>query len=97
MKVDINFYVQIVSNGKYRSVMHRVLVNNTVGRYSFPNFFMPPKETVIQPVKELLSETNAPLYRSLKFAEYISGFYLKPLTGRRLIDSFLLVPGSESS
>ncbi|KAG0597869.1 hypothetical protein M758_12G026800 [Ceratodon purpureus] len=93
--VNIGDLLQIVSNGKYRSVMHRVLVNNTVGRYSFPNFFMPPKETVIQPVKELLSETNPPLYRSLKFAEYISGFYVKPLTGRRLIDSFLLTP-SES-
>jgi len=72
--------------------MHRVLVNPTVGRYSFPNFFMPPKRTMIQPVKELLSESNRPLYKSITFAEYISGFYGKPLTGKRLIDNFLLAP-----
>lgn len=86
--------MQIVSNGKYKSVMHRVVVNPSVGRYSFPNFFMPPRDAVIQPLKELLSESNPPLYRSLKFAEYISGFYVKPLPGRRLIDSFLLTPPS---
>lgn len=81
-----------MSNGKYKSVMHRVLANQTVGRYSFPNFFMPPKSTVIQPVTELLSESNPPLYRSITFGEYIAGFYVKPLTGRRLIDAFLLAP-----
>lgn len=88
--VNIGDLLQIVSNGRYKSVMHRVLVNNTVGRFSIPNFFMPSKETIIQPLKELLSESNPPLYRSFKFAEYIAGFYIKPLTGRRLIDSFLL-------
>ncbi|XP_024365321.1 jasmonate-induced oxygenase 2 [Physcomitrium patens] len=82
--------LQIISNAKYKSVMHRARTNTHVGRYSFPNFLLPSDQTVIEPFPEFLSEANPPLYRSLTFAEYVNGFHSMPFAGGRHIDNFLL-------
>ena len=71
--------------------MHRAMANNTVGRYSVPNFFIPAKDTVIEPLKELISETNPPVYRSMLFEEYTKGFFAKPLSSVRHIDQFKII------
>lgn len=71
--------------------MHRAMANNTVGRYSVPNFFIPAKDTVIEPLKELISETNPPVYRSMLFEEYTKGFFANPLSGVRHIDQFKII------
>ena len=67
------------------------MANNTVGRYSVPNFFVPAKNTILEPLKELISETNPPVYRSITFEEYTKGFFSKPLTGARHIDEFKII------
>ena len=84
-------WCQILSNGTFKSVLHRATANNTVGRYSVPNFFVPSKDTVMEPLKELISETNPAVYRSLTFEEYIKGFFSKPLAGVRHIDQFKII------
>ena len=80
-----------MSNGRFKSVMHRAMANNTVGRYSVPNFFVPRMDTVIEPLKELISETNPPVYRSMMFEEYSKGFFSKRLSGVRHIDQFKII------
>lgn len=88
--VNVGDQLQIISNAKYKSVMHRARTNTAEGRYSFPNFLLPIKETVIEPFPELLSETNPPIYRSLTYGDYVNGFHFKSFAGSRHIDNFLI-------
>nr|QCP71063.1 leucoanthocyanidin dioxygenase [Pohlia nutans] len=90
--INLGDQMQIMSNGKYKSIVHRAVANQTETRYSFANFLMPADQTVIQPMAELLSASSPAVYRPIRFGEYIGGYsYLfKPLN--RNIDSFRVIP-----
>jgi isopenicillin N synthase-like dioxygenase len=52
---------KIMSNGKYKSIVHRAFVNKKAARISMATVIGPPLDTVVGPVPELVNrETNAP-------------------------------------
>ncbi|KAG9142030.1 hypothetical protein Leryth_009381 [Lithospermum erythrorhizon] len=65
--VNIGDLLHIFSNGRFPSVYHRAIVNETKHRISMAYFYGPPPESEIAPFAKL------PLrkYRSLKVKEYI--------------------------
>eukprot|EP00127_Corallochytrium_limacisporum_P000007 Clim_evm7s1 gene=Clim_evmTU7s1 len=64
-------FVQRVTNGKYRSTMHRV--HNPAGkeRISFPYFFNPNYNVIGRPIEKLLEPGEQPIYESMSFGEHI--------------------------
>ncbi|PON59821.1 Oxoglutarate/iron-dependent dioxygenase [Parasponia andersonii] len=62
--------MKVLSNGKYKSVLHRSLVNKDKTRMSWAVFCVPPHETVIGPLKELVGEKNPPKFSTKTYAEY---------------------------
>lgn len=80
--------VQIMSNGRYKSILHRAVANQSVTRYSFANFLMPADKTVIRPIPKLLSDSCPAVYRPVRFGEYTGGnsYFFKPL--KRNIEDF---------
>ena len=62
--------VQILTNGIYRSVEHRVIVNKNSERMSIASFCNPSGDKKVGPMKELINNCNPPLYRSMTFNEY---------------------------
>ncbi|XP_059432919.1 flavonol synthase/flavanone 3-hydroxylase-like [Corylus avellana] len=68
--VHIGDQIEIMSNGKYRSVLHRSTVNKEKARMSWPVFLEPPAEFVVGPVPELVNEENPPKYKPKKFKDY---------------------------
>ncbi|KAI9157320.1 hypothetical protein LWI28_020609 [Acer negundo] len=55
--------IEILSNGKYKSILHRGLVNKERVRISWAVFCEPPKEnTILKPLPETVSETEPPLF-----------------------------------
>lgn len=67
-----NYYYQIVTNGKYKSAMHRGRVNKEAKRISLASLHGPSFETLVTPSPELVErEGKAPLYRSIKYREYV--------------------------
>lgn len=64
--------IEILSNGKYKSVLHRGVVNKEKVRISWAVFCEPPREKIIlQPLPELVSETEPAKYPPRTFAKHL--------------------------
>ncbi|KAI4343502.1 hypothetical protein L6164_010842 [Bauhinia variegata] len=68
--IHIGDQLQILSNGKYKSVLHRAMVDKERTRISWPVFLEPPPERVVGPLPQLLTEDNPPKYKPKKFKDY---------------------------
>lgn len=68
--VHIGDQVEIVSNGKYKSVLHRAKVNKEKTRISWPVFVEPPSDLEVGPHPKLVNEANPPKFESKKYSQY---------------------------
>ncbi|KAL6268985.1 hypothetical protein ACE6H2_025896 [Prunus campanulata] len=71
--------LQVLSNGRYKSVHHRAVANKVEPRLSLAMFYGPSRDTVIGPIEDLIDEEHPPLYRSYKDAE----IFLKNSTSKK--------------
>ncbi|XP_051127866.1 1-aminocyclopropane-1-carboxylate oxidase homolog 1-like isoform X2 [Andrographis paniculata] len=73
---NIGNFLQLVSNGKFRSVMHRVVANREGPRISAAYFLSGPYEEnkVYGPIEELISEESPAIYREVHLRDYIQKF-----------------------
>lgn len=86
--------MQIVSNGVYKSVQHRVVANSCKEpRVSIVEFFNLSKwkgDGYYGPLPELLSEDNPPIYRDFTAQEFLENFYSKGLDSKSLIQKITI-------
>ncbi|KAI4337652.1 hypothetical protein L6164_016038 [Bauhinia variegata] len=69
--INLGDHMEILTNGKYKSVVHRAEVNNKAARISIGTANGPPLDTVVGPAPELLSDAHSPAYRALAYGEYL--------------------------
>ncbi|KAL0673217.1 hypothetical protein Bca4012_001198 [Brassica carinata] len=89
--INIGDFLQLITNGKFISVEHRVLANRQGPRISVASFFSSSKRansTVYGPMKELVSEENLPKYRDVTIKEYTDGYTEKGLDGTSYLMNF---------
>nr|AAY15745.1 anthocyanidin synthase [Gerbera hybrid cultivar] len=64
--------LEILSNGKYKSILHRGLVNKEKVRISWAVFCEPPKEKIVlKPLPETVSEAEPPLFPPRTFQQHM--------------------------
>lgn len=73
--VNMGDQMQAISNGKYKSVMHRALVNCDKERISIPTFYCPSSDAVIKPALGLVTEDCPAVYRSFTYDEFYNKFW----------------------
>jgi isopenicillin N synthase-like dioxygenase len=81
---------QIMTNGKYKSVVHRAVVNAKHARLSVATFYDPPKSQKICAAPQLVSKDHPQKYRDVIYGDYVSSWYRKGPEGKRNIDALLI-------
>ena len=79
---------QIMSNGIFKSPVHRVVTNSERERITLAVFCFPPPDQEIQPVEELINEKRPRLYKKVK--DYPSLYFQYYQQGRRPIEAALI-------
>lgn len=85
--VNIGDILQIISNGKYKSIEHRVIANGNTNRISVPIFANPTSDSLIAPLPQLLLRSGEkPVYKQVLFSDYFNYFFSKPHDGKQTIE-----------
>ncbi|CAA7039841.1 unnamed protein product [Microthlaspi erraticum] len=85
--VNIGDVLQILSNNRYRSVEHCVVVNKFCSRVSVPVFCGPVHDAVIEPLPEVLQNNEVAGYRNIVYSDYLKDFFGRPHDGKTTIES----------
>ncbi|KAL6890580.1 hypothetical protein ACP4OV_008835 [Aristida adscensionis] len=91
--INIGDLLQLVSNGRFKSVEHRVLANQSrdTPRISVASFVDVGRSLRLYgPIQDLIDDGNPPLYRSVTVEEFIAHFYKKGSENRPRLDYFKL-------
>ncbi|KAK1404120.1 Flavonol synthase [Heracleum sosnowskyi] len=68
--INIGSVIKILSNGKYKAVIHRATVNKEKTRMSWPVFMVPPEDREVGPHPKLVTEQNPAKYKTKKYIDY---------------------------
>ncbi|XP_072998429.1 gibberellin 2-beta-dioxygenase 3-like [Typha latifolia] len=82
--VNVGDSLQVLTNGRFRSVKHRVLANSISSRVSMIYFGGPPPREKLAPLPLLMEEGEQSLYREFTWCEYKRSAYKTRLADNRL-------------
>ncbi|KAM3000838.1 hypothetical protein FF2_037202 [Malus domestica] len=87
--VNIGDIIEIMSNGEYKSIEHRAVVNTERERLSIAAFHSPNLRTAIGPLPDLVKD-NAANYKTVSSEEYIKLVVTSKLDGKNLLEHMKL-------
>lgn len=87
--VNIGDIMEIFSNGEYRSIEHRAVVNNEKERISIAAFHNPNLGADICPLPELVKD-NRPMFKTVSHQDFVKMVFNKKLDGKGLVDQLKL-------
>lgn len=79
-------YLQILTNGIYRSIEHRAVVNSAKERLSVATFLSPRLDAELGPAPTLITPQNPAKFKNVGVADYFRGFYGRKLDSKSYID-----------
>ncbi|AED92857.1 unnamed protein product [Arabidopsis thaliana] len=86
--INVGDQMEIMSNGIYKSPVHRVVTNTEKERISVATFCIPGADKEIQPVDGLVSEARPRLYKPVKnYVDLLNKYYIQ---GQRPIAASLI-------
>ncbi|KAI3740396.1 hypothetical protein L2E82_30825 [Cichorium intybus] len=74
--------LQIISNGVYKSIEHRVTVQSNKERLSVATFYVPNMTKELGPTHSLVAQHKVANFRRVPFVEYYKGFFARKLEGK---------------
>ncbi|KAK4268139.1 hypothetical protein QN277_024832 [Acacia crassicarpa] len=84
--INIGDALQIMSNGRYKSVEHRVTANGSKIRVSVPIFVNPKPSSVIGPLPDVVASGEKALYKNVLYSDYVKHFFRKAHDGKQTIE-----------
>lgn len=86
LTINIGDALQIMSNGRYKSIEHHVVANEHEDRVSVPIFVNPRPNDAIGPLAEVIERGDKALYKCVLYSDYVKHFYKKSHNGKDTID-----------
>ncbi|CAJ1964324.1 unnamed protein product [Sphenostylis stenocarpa] len=84
--INIGDVLQIMSNGRYKSIEHRVVANKRKTRISIPIFVNPAPDALIGPLSEVLENGDEPKYKHHLYSDYFNYFFSKAHDGKKTVE-----------
>ncbi|XP_028767027.1 probable 2-oxoglutarate-dependent dioxygenase At3g111800 [Neltuma alba] len=85
--VNVGDTFEIVSNGIYRSIEHRVTVNSEKERMSIAAFYNARFYGMIGPSPNLVTPERPPMFKTISMSDYWNAFFTRQLRGKSNLDS----------
>ncbi|KAL6223821.1 hypothetical protein ACLB2K_002679 [Fragaria x ananassa] len=86
--INVGDQAEILSNGLFKSPVHKVVTNAEKERISLAVFCLPDSETEIGPFENLINESRPRLYKNLM--NYLGFYFQYYQQGRRAIEAALI-------
>eukprot|EP00252_Welwitschia_mirabilis_P009931 TRINITY_DN2287_c0_g1_i3.p1 TRINITY_DN2287_c0_g1~~TRINITY_DN2287_c0_g1_i3.p1 ORF type:complete len:376 (+),score=65.01 TRINITY_DN2287_c0_g1_i3:94-1221(+) len=88
--VNLGDYMEVMSNGKYKSIEHRAVTNKMNERISMAMFCTASPHKQIQPAPALVDNMNPSIYKAISAGDYYQTFSSKRLQGKKILLDYLL-------
>lgn len=85
--INVGDHLEIFSNGRYRSVLHRVLVNPLRSRISIASLHSLPFGSMVRPSPKLINDANPRRYKDTDFASFIEYIASHEHRSKNFLDS----------
>ncbi|XP_022724255.1 protein SRG1-like [Durio zibethinus] len=95
--VNIGDIMEILSNGIYRSIEHRAIVNSTKERLSVATFYSTKLDSELGPARSLIGLSNPPTFRRVPLEKYLKEFFARKLNGKAYLDFMRIKHGEENA
>lgn len=83
--VNVGDILQIFTNGRYRSIEQRAVVNTERARLSVAAFHSPSIHATIGPLKELVADHEVVMYRTVDHESFMRLFFSAKLEGKSFL------------
>ncbi|XVF08126.1 hypothetical protein REPUB_Repub06bG0198900 [Reevesia pubescens] len=81
--VNVGDVIEILSNGKYKSIEHRAVTNNNKARISYASFLLPHDEVEIEPLDHMVNnERPYKMYKRVKYGEFMRSTLKRKMEGK---------------
>ncbi|XP_045814067.1 protein SRG1-like isoform X2 [Trifolium pratense] len=84
--INVGDMLEIITNGIYRSIEHRAIVNSNKERISIATFHSAKMSKVIGPTPGLVTQERPALFKTLTVEEYFKAFFSNELKGKSSLD-----------
>nr|CAB3470999.1 unnamed protein product [Digitaria exilis] len=88
--VNVGDILQIFTNGRYRSVEHRAVVDTERERLSVAAFHSPSIHATIGPLTELVSDQEMMMYKTVDHESFMKLFFSAKLDGKSFLQRMKL-------
>ncbi|CAN1173689.1 2-oxoglutarate-dependent dioxygenase 11 [Linum perenne] len=88
--VNVGDIIEIMSNGEYKSIEHRAVVNPNKERLSIAAFHNPYRNAMVEPLPELINEKKQAKYKSISREEFIKLVVTSKLDGKGLLSRLMI-------
>ncbi|KAK9698969.1 hypothetical protein RND81_08G144600 [Saponaria officinalis] len=88
--INLGDYAEVMSNGIYKSVMHRVMTNPVKARVSIAAFCTPEPETEVEPIAELINSNRPKKYKKLNKKIFKQIYKHTYPQGKKVVDALKL-------
>ncbi|XP_012859028.1 PREDICTED: LOW QUALITY PROTEIN: protein SRG1 [Erythranthe guttata] len=85
--INIGDTIEVLTNGRYKSVEHRAVTHKEKDRLSIVTFYAPSYEIELGPIAELVDNHNNPCkYRRYNHGEYSKHYVTNKLQGKKTLE-----------